>query len=579
MASRFLRVASAGRGSPTVVTLLLVFVFLWACATPPAPLTFPPEPEYVPMLPLDIDPLDISRPDDSPRPPAVRMLEATRVSLVLQDADLPSVLLGLGHESPLNIVVDPGVTGRLTADLQDVSLLDALDFIVTKRGYRYSLDGNILRVSPIGRETRIYRVDYPNYAREGTSELALAGFIGAAPSIGEGAASGGEDSSLSDITTTHRSDFWTEIEQAVRTIVFGSPDTAADSDESSGRESGIDAQPRRRVIVSRQSAIVSATAEPSVLESVERYLEAVSESLGYQVLIDAQFVEITLGDGLDFGIDFEVAAEQAGIFGRLITPGLREATVIQSLAPVLTGGGIRLGIAKDDFGAVLRALATQTDVRVVSMPRITTLNNHKALIKVVRNEVFFIGEVETVATQTSVLQNTQFRPQVVPVGVTLDVTPQVSSRSEITLHIRPSVSEIVDIKFQPTSNPDLPQNGSLPVVDLRESDSVVRVPDGATIAIGGLVRTREIEKELRVPLLGAIPGLGTLFKRIESQEQRTELVIFLTPRILDPPRIEQVTEQFGADLAAIDALRGERAVWPWWRRPFLRSYGSSGDAR
>ncbi len=566
------RIASSG-------LWVLVLLGLGACTSPPAPAPAAPL-EALALPPLDLEPLSVSGPDASPRPAAVRLLEATRVSVSVQDADLPSVLLGLGRESPLNVVVDRGVVGRLTMDLRDVSLLDVLDYIVSGRDYRYSLEGGVLRISPIGRETRIYRVEYPNYVRQGSSDLALAGFIGAVPAVGEGGASGDQDSSLARVTTTHHSDFWREIELAVRTIVFGSAEATTDEEDET-QQDGLDGrdQLKRRVFVSRQSAIVSATAEPAVLEAVERYLEAVAESLEYQVLIDAQFVEITLGDGLEFGIDYEIAAQHAGVFARLITPGMAAATLVQTLAPTLNEGGIQFGYATDDFGMILRALATQTDVRVVSTPRITTLNNHKALIKVVRNEVFFIGEVDTVATDQTVLQNTQFRPQVVPVGVTLDVTPHVSSRSEITLHIRPSVSEIVDVVFQPTTNPDLPQNGSLPVVDLRESDSVVRVADGTTIAIGGLVRTRKIEKERSVPFFGAIPGLGLLFKRVDSQEVRTELVIFLTPHILDPPRIEQVTATLGRELGVIDELRGERTMWPWWRRPFLESYEDLGSMR
>ncbi len=572
---------AAGRVGRAVTLLpVCIGIVLSSCATDPVSPPLVSELAMVPPLPPpDLMPRSLSRPDADPRPAALRLLEATRFTLTVQDAELRGLLLGLGRESPLNVVVDRRVTGLVTADLREATLLEILDQVVVQRGYRYEFSGGVLRISPSEPETRIYRLSYPNYVREGTSELALAGFIGAAPSIGEGAgdSSGGEDSSLSELTTTYRSDVWTEVEQAVRTIVFGSTEATGDSADEAGE--GEDAAeviarpPRRRVVVSRQAALVSVTAEPAALQEVERYLTAVAESMDQQVLIDAQFVEITLGDELDIGVDYEVAAENAGIFSRLITPGSREAMLAQSLAPVLTKGGLQLGVANNNFGAILRALAIQTDVRVVSTPRITTLNNHKALIKVVRNEVFFVAEVETVATDSAVLQTTEFKPQVIPVGVTLDVTPHVSNGSEITLHLRPSVSEIVGVEAQPTSDPDLPQNGSLPVVDLRETDSVVRVSDGTTIVIGGMVRSREMEEERRVPFLGNIPWLGMLFKRLITDEQRTELVVFLTPTILDRPRVQRVSDVLGAGQDVVDELRHDRTEWPWWRAPYGRSYG------
>jgi MSHA biogenesis protein MshL len=564
------RIAALEAFGRLAVGVVAAMALVLSCASPPAPGGASEIASTIrPSRPPALEPLEVTRPDDSPRPAAVRLLDATRVSLNFQDADLASVLLGLGRDGPLDVVVDSGVVGRVTVDLRDVSLLHALAWIIGP-DHRYSLEDGVLHVSPIGRETRLYRVEYPNYSREGSSEVALGGFIGAAPSLGEGETGGGldQDSSLARVTTTHRMDFWTELEQAVRTIVFGAADVTTESAEPIEDGESARRQPRRRVQVSRQAALVSATAEPAILDAVERYLEAIAERMEYQVLIDAQFVEITLGDGLEFGIDYEVAANHAGVFARLITPGLNAANLVQSLAPTLNEGGIKIGYANDDFGAILRAVATQTDVRVVSTPRITTLNNHKAMIKVVRNEVFFVGEVDTIATDQTVLQTTQFKPHVIPVGVTLDVTPQVSSRAEITLHIHPSVSEIVDIAFQPTTDPDLPQNGSLPVVDLRESDSVVRVAAGTTIAIGGLVRTRELEKARSVPLLGALPWLGVLFKRIETEEVRTELVIFLTPHLLDPPQIKRVTERLDGELAAADALRRERGVGAWWQPLF-----------
>ncbi len=583
------RPQTAGQNPRMVVraaTVVLVAGLACACATPtpaPEPASRPPA-ETTPEPQLQ--PLTTSTPDTRPRPPMLRMLEASRFSLTVQDADLPSVLLGLGRESPLGVVVAPGVVGRVTADLKGVSLVEILDEIVVARGYHYAIQGRVLRIFRTDRETRTYRVDYPNHQRSGVSELSVAGFIGAAPTDGgEGSSSqGGEDLSLSSVTTSQTADLWAEIEGGIRTLVFGSADAEVDEEPSGtssneeGSQSNPASRPARRVFVARQAGIVTVTAETTTLDQVERFLAEIHQSLERQVLIDARIIEITLDDELDLGVDIEGAPNlgtTVGVFNRLITPGLREAAIAQSLAPVLNQGGIEFGIARNDLGVVLRALALQTDVRVVSTPRITTLNNHKAMIKVVRNEIFFIAEVETVITDTVVQQTTEFQPQVVPVGVTLDVTPHVSDRSEITLHIRPSVSEIVAVELQPTNDPNLPQNGSLPVVDLRETDSVLRVADGTTIVIGGLVRSREFEQVRRVPLLGDLPLLGSLFRGTRTEERRSEMVILLRPTVLDPPRIVRTAETFAANLDALDEIRTDRSIgFPWWRQPFGRPLGA-----
>jgi MSHA biogenesis protein MshL len=493
--------------------------------------------------------------DRSPRSATLRLLESTRVSLEVKDADLAGLLLGLGQNSALDILVEPEVTATVTAALRDASLLDLLEQFVVARGFGYSIEGSVLRVHGAELVTETYRLDYPNYQRDGTSAIAIAGFIGATNQVVE---SGGEsdDSSLSTVTTTQSVDLWTEIESAIATQLG--------TDEGTGR----------RVSVSRQAGLVTVTAEPLMMRQVGAYLREVARSLDKQVLIDSQIVEVTLDDELSLGVDFEAAPDlgsSTGIFSRLIVPGLREAAVVQSLAPALTQGGIEVGVARDDLGAVLRAIAKRTDVRVVSTPRIATLNNHKALIKVVRNEVFFIAEVETLVTDEVAIQTTEFVPQVVPVGVTLDVTPHVSNANEITLHVRPSVSEIVSIEPQPTSDPSLPQTGSLPVVDLRETDSVVRVAAGTTLVIGGLVREREFEQQRGVPLLGDAPLLGALFRNQQTEKRQTELLIFLTPRILDAPEIRRTTQQSGSDLEAADRRRRERAIrWPQWAAPASR---------
>lgn len=573
LARGFLIVASVGAGL--------------ACATGQAlpPATEPAATAASPPPPA-LEPRTVSLPDADPRPPDLRLLDSARFTLNVQDADLGAFLLGLGRDGPIGIVVGPGVEGPVSADLRDVTLREILEEIVVPRGFQYAVAGNVLRVYRAERETRSWRVDYPSQVRVGSSNVSFEGFLGATastPSTSSTSSStssqgtSSQDTSTATLATTQDLDFWGELERGLRTIVFGAPDAAPDLAAAPADGQVAASPPPRRVLVSRNTGLVTVTASSLLLDEVERFLAGVADATRRQVLIDVQVLEIDLGDDLDFGLDIEGAPDlgdtTTGVFARRIEPGDPAASLVQRLAPLLTEGGFSFGIARDELGLTLRAVAQQTEVRVISTPRITTLNNHKALIKVVRNEVFFVAEVENLITDFVVQQTTEFVPQIIPIGITLDVTPQISEDEDITLHIHPSVSEVVAVRPQPTSDPDLPQTGSLPVVDVRETDTVLRVKDGTTIVMGGLIRSREFESQRQVPLLGSLPALGWLFRRTEVEERRSELVIFLTPSVMDPPRIVRVAEDSRTALRAIDDLRGTRTSWPWWREPYGRSYG------
>ena len=163
---------------------------------------------------------------------------------------------------------------------------------------------------------------------------------------------------------------------------------------------------------------------------------------------------------------------------------------------------------------------------------------------------------------------TDFPPSIIPIGITLDVTPIVSDSGEITLHVHPSVSEIVEIRQQPQLTGQ-GATGSLPVVDIREADMVLRVQSGQTVVIGGLIQRRELDIERKIPILGDLPFVGQLFRRTDIEEKRSELVIFLSPTVLDAPAVERIVADADTNLADLDRKRLSRRVirTPWWRHP------------
>lgn len=561
----------------SMLGLALLGALSLSCATTP-PMESPARSRELP--PPTLTPRTVSIPADRPRPAALRLLEETRFTLNVQDAELSSLLLGLGRDSPFNVVVEPGVRGSVTADLKDASLREILEQLVHPFGYGYSVRGNVLRIFRGERETRTYRVDYPNYERRGSSDLTITGAIASRPEIG-GSASGGssaEDTSTAGVQTTQQVDFWAELERGLRAIVFGAAGAEEEEEEDDEEDEGGAVLPDRQVAVARQAGLVNVTAEPAVLHQVEAYLDEVALSTQRQVLIDVRILEIDIGDQLDLGVSWEYAPDLGSGYGGTLTGSILTAIspiFSQDLAPLLTNGGFMIGLADEDFGVELAALATQRDIRLISTPSLATLNNHKAIIKVVRNEVFFIAEVETeVVEGVGTTQTTEFVPQIIPVGVTLDITPQISDQNEITLHLHPSISEVVEIVPQPQADTTLDDVGSLPVIDLRETDTVMRVADETTVVIGGLIQSRELERQRKFPVLGDLPWLGQLFRRTDIEESRTELVILVTPRVLDAPKIARVREETERSIDEANALRRSRLhERPWWRRPFRQYYG------
>ncbi len=576
---------------PVPLCLACIAAFGLGCASTPGA---PPTPESdgavepAQVLGPAPSPRMLSTPDERPRDPVVRLMSEGRYTLTVQNADLAGILLGLAHDLPINVVVEPGVTGTVDADLKNVSLLELLQQLVVARGYQYEIAGRTVRIFRSDRETRTWQVDYPSTRQNGESQFSVSGAVAqsvsgsSSSSEGSGGGSQSQDTSTSAISTELSLDFWTEIERGVRLLVDGS-DGVVEAPPAEGEDAasvpivaaGVES---RRVLVSRQAGLLLVTAPAAALDEVDHYLAMAVQSLGRQVLIDTRIVEVTLGDELDLGLDIEFSPSldstsgqnPAGTIVRAITGGIARDNAISStnLAPVLTTGGFTFGIATDTVGVILTALARQSDVRVVSTPKIATLNNHKAIVKVVRNEVFFVAE-----TEVSVIANvgqsavTTFTPTITPVGVTLDVTPQISKNNDVTLHVHPSVSEIVEVREQPLVAGQT-ASGSLPVVNLRETDSVVRVRDGETLVIGGLIQTRDLDIEKKVPLLGDIPWLGQLFRQSDVTEVRSELVIFLTPTVLDAPTIRRVDRESQERLGLLDDTRVDRrAIEPrWWRK-------------
>jgi MSHA biogenesis protein MshL len=285
------------------------------------------------------------------------------------------------------------------------------------------------------------------------------------------------------------------------------------------------------VVVNPQAGLAIVRALPADLRMVRQYLNQAEQHLQRQVILEAKILEVTLNDGFQAGINWSDIAAAGGTTGNIGQTGqelnLRsEPNDINGFfTGVFTGG---------DFQATLELLRTQGTVQVLSSPRVATVNNQKAVIKVGSDE-FFVTGISTTTT-TGAGGNTS-TPNVTlsPFfsGIALDVTPQIDERGEITLHVHPSVTEVQDQTKQIDFGTANPLVLPLALSSVREADSIVRARSGQIVVIGGLMQDKLSQDDAGVPWLSDIPWLGKLFTQQREGSAKSELVILLRPVVTD----------------------------------------------
>jgi len=546
-----------------IVTLCLLMLTA-ACNTPPRPVDVDPAirgemrdalagrrdgaAAKVPDLTL-LPPLRMEMPQVEGRP------IDPRFDLSVNNAPAQQVFMSIVSGTRYSMLLNPEVTGNISVNLKDVTVAEALDSLRELYGYEYRMDGTRIFVQPAGLQTRIFRVNYLVGQRKGSSELRVqsgsladtSNPVGAPAQATVGAPQppvpgtqtfgGGTNRSLDStrISTTTLSDFWSELRAALTSII--------------GASGG------RNVIVTPHSGLVVVRAFPEELRAVEQYLRETRLSIERQVMLEAKVIEVTLSDDFQSGINwalFRTNASPRGAFGQLsnnttlgtsggsatinsppltANPGL--GTIAAATTQASTTGAAVFGIAvqSSNFAALLAFLDSQGTTQVLSSPRIATLNNQKAVLKVGTDE-FFVTNVATVTTTTGT--TTQQTPTVTVApffsGIMLDVTPQIDDGTSITLHVHPSISTV-------TENPTVVDlGGTIPSITLplpksavNESDTVVRVTDGNIVAIGGLMSMGRRDSRTGIP---GIADANPLFRNTDNQLRKREIVILIKPTII-----------------------------------------------
>lgn len=468
-----------------------------------------------------------------------------RFDISVNDVPAEQFFLSLVDGTPYNIVIHPEVSGNITLNLQNVGIPDVLEAVRDVYGYEFVSTPYGFQVLPGRLQARIYQINYLNVERSGGSRTMVStGALtegNSTPSVVEGGSNNNGNNTSSttrfgtQITTRQpETTFWAELQASVAAIV--------------GAGEG------RDVVVNPQSGVVVVRALPTELREVETYLRATQLIVQRQVILEAKIIEVRLDDLHQSGINWaglftpgddtitvgqigggSVLVNESGVSGIAGNTGNLDPANYAPIAGAMTeafGGVFTLALKLGDFTAFIELLETQGDVQILSSPRVSTVNNQKAVIKVGTDE-FFVTEIETQNVSTS--STTTLVPDITLTpffsGIALDVTPQISEAGEVTLHVHPSISKVVDQQKTVVIG-NLKQELPLAFSTVRETDSVVRARSGQVIVIGGLMQDLVNDVDAKTPGLGDVPLLGNLFKHKKYESQKSELVILLRPIIV-----------------------------------------------
>ena len=416
--------------------------------------------EAAPARPDGVSPLLLTELDDRQR--GADLDGPRRVSLnVARPMPLGELLLLLVNGTPLSLVTDNGVTGTFVGDLKDLTMRQALEAVLFPRGLDYDVQGTLVRVFPRRPVTRLFTVNSVNVRRTLQRNARTPSSIGSASEV---------STQLSSVTST---DLFDEIDKGIRSLL----------------------SPSGSMHVDRAAALVEVTDFAERLDQVGVYVEAVELRASRQVRIDAQVYSIALAPGSAGSIDWTAPAIRSGAVSRP------------------SAGNGPAGLTVTNIEALTKALGEQGVVTRLAAPQIVAMNNEPAMMRVGRELVYF----DSAAPPAGKREKLTMSPATVLEGLTLTVVAQIAAEHVVQLHVSPA--------FSSQSGQSKGVDGTMvPLLNVTEADTLMRVRDGETIVLAGFVSSSE---RVRPPT-----GIARFFGTESHTMVTSELVILLTPTIL-----------------------------------------------
>lgn len=529
----------------------------------------PPIPAIAPIL-------------SAPKPPQLGETRLVSIS-VTSDVPLRDVLLELARLANVDIEVDANIQGGVDFRATQKPFNEVIERLADFAGLRYRMQNGVLRVERDEAFVQIYTLDFLNFERSASSNINVSTSVLSGASVGGEGGSGLSTGSSTSITTSSNNDFWMQFETGITQILAYTPQGRSSSASAIPVQSldamGVEGANNSEALADALGAAAPAPAAAASTTSatstdsteggstlftinkqagtltvvgnqkqhrlVGEFIRTLEYNASAQVLIEAKIVEVTLNENFESGIDWSrftaggSSLSAAALFGG--------ATDTANLATFNFEKRNLTGLDIDLTAAVELAQVFGT-TRTLSSPRLHAINNQQAVMTFAENEVYFTIEVEkedeeseTGPDQTTITVNSTINT--VPIGIIMTMLPSINRRTgEVTLNIRPTLSRVVDRVEDPALAISLALDPALsalnlknliPVVEVRELDSILKVKSGEVMVIGGLMEDRGIQSEKGVPGASDLPIFGNLFKGVDRQRETKELIIFVRATILD----------------------------------------------
>jgi len=547
--------------------------------TPPKPPSTDLIDDFLPTLP---EPEGKNEDDINPA-------EKKIYNLSLQSSDIQNVLLALVKDTEIGLIVDAGISGTIPVmDLKNATLKEILDFILPPLKLKYEWKGKNIHIFKEPLLTRYFNFNYLSSGRTGSRQVSFStrsggsgsgssggssgggsggssGSSGGSSGSSGGGDSGGGNQSTNEIKVDYKNTIWATFIESLKVLVFGTLQNAnASTETTSGGEGEVPVSfafsdnTGKKLIISPETGIIMVNTFNDGIEKVAEFINKFEGSAQRQVWIEAKIMEVNLNKGYQMGIDWGTLIDRSGHYGTLdgkrtlpsqtstFTPGIIADQSMQAG----TAGAFQFAISNNIVDFVIDAISKQGNLKVLASPRISTLNNEKAVIRVVREEVYFSLETQVSQGVSGNVTAPTINVQVVPIGIVMDIIPQINSNGEIILSINPDISELLEVKQFSVAGATSMQ----PVIDRRSIDTIAKLKDGQTLVIAGIIKERKNEIIKGVPFLYKLPLIGNLFRRTEQTIDKTELIILLTPHIVSGKKGEELTNQ--------ERARIKRAIIP-----------------
>jgi len=443
---------------------------------------------------------------------------ATGITVQLVAAPVEQVLYTLADDAQLDIQLNQPLSGNVTLLSDNQPIESLLNQVALQVPMFWQIEQGVLHLWGDKPYTKSYAVDYLNIDRFTRSRVGLATQVGTI-NASSGTGVGGSNSSQTSLENSSDHHFWASL-----------------ANDLDGLIKSADQQSTSSYTVNRDAGMVTLSGAAPLHNRLQNYLERLNNHAQRQVLIEATVVEVALSKEFQAGVDWQLLSnKETGVSAAQILSGSQQVNA-DSVDRVVAPNGLLSLVQKSTLGTLsgtINLLEQFGDVRILSKPRIIALNNQTSVLKVVDNRVYFTVNVERQRSENKDEVITETQIHTVPVGLVMNVTPYIDETGEVMLNVRPTLSRILGFVDDP--NPELASadvRNSVPEIQVREMESMLKVKSGEIAIIGGLMQDVTDGSNRALPGIARIPGIGALFRQRRKTRQQSELLIVLKPTVL-----------------------------------------------